>query len=182
MSLLSTREATASTMVEKFNEELDFMIKNDLLEQGLASLVLFGEEYTLEEEFEATKELKAIDEDKVSWITEETLSEAVNAEIPNFKDVSSVEAATAKIKALTNQLNQKLREQQNAIASKKGWYATIILNLKRAITWLKDKIASGFFKAKNAVTGAFSKDRKLANAKNDWKRANNQYNNVIQRL
>ena len=27
MSLLSTREATASTMVEKFNEELDFMIK-----------------------------------------------------------------------------------------------------------------------------------------------------------
>ena len=86
MSLLSTREATASTMVEKFNEELDFMIKNDLLEQGLASLVLFGEEYTLEEEFEVTKELKAIDEDKVSWITEETLSEAVNAEIPNFKD------------------------------------------------------------------------------------------------
>ena len=79
-------------------------------------------------------------------------------------------------------MNQKLREQQSAIASKKGWYATIILNLKRAITWLKDKIASGFFKAKNAVTGAFSKDRKLANAKNDWKRANNQYNNVIQRL
>lgn len=58
------------------------------------------------------------------------MSEAVNAEIPNFKDVSSVEAATAKIKALTNQLNQKLREQQSAIASKKGWYATIILNLK----------------------------------------------------
>lgn len=60
MSLLSTREATASTMVEKFNEELDFMIKNDLLEQGLASLVLFGEEYTLKKNLKLQKNLKRL--------------------------------------------------------------------------------------------------------------------------
>ena len=78
-------------------------------------------------------------------------------------------------------MNQKIKEQQDAVASKKGWFATVILNLKRAITWLKDKISSGYFKAKQAATGVFSKNKELDKATNEWKHANNQYNNAIQR-
>lgn len=182
MGLLFTEENNAKNVFTQFNEELQYMIENDMLEQGLARLVLLGEDYTLEEEFEVAKELRSIDEDKANRISEQAIAEAANVPMPELNSVASLEQATAKIKALTNQLNQKVKEQQTAIASKKGWYSTIILNLKRAITWLKDKISSGFFKAKQAVSGAFSKDKNLTLAKGEWKRANSQYNTAIQRM
>lgn len=181
MGLLFTEENNAKNVFNQFNEELQYMIENDMLEQGLARLVLLGEDYTLEEEFEVAKELRSIDEDKANRISEQAIAEAVNVPMPELNSVASLEQATAKIKALTNQLNQKIKEQQDAVASKKGWFATVILNLKRAITWLKDKISSGYFKAKQAATGVFSKNKELDKATNEWKHANNQYNNVIQR-
>lgn len=182
MGLLFTEEKQAVNSFKQFNEELQYMIENDMLEQGLASLVLFGEDYTLEEEFQVSKELKAIDEERANLVAQQVLSEEVTAPMPDLNNVKSMEQATARIKALTNQLNQKIKEQQNAVASKKGWFATIILNLKRAITWLKDKISSGFFKAKQAATGVFSKDKETSLAKNEWKRANSEYNTAIQRM
>lgn len=182
MGLLFTEEKQAVNSFKQFNEELQYMIENDMLEQGLAKLVLFGEEYTIEEEFQVSKELKAIDEERANLVAQQVLSEEVTAPMPDLNNVKSMEQATARIKALTNQLNQKIKEQQNAVASKKGWFATIILNLKRAITWLKDKISSGFFKAKQAATGVFSKDKETSLAKNEWKRANSQYNTAIQRM
>lgn len=182
MGLLFTEEKQAVNSFKQFNEELQYMIENDMLEQGLARLVLFGEDYTLEEELQVSKELKAIDEERANLVAQQVLSEEVTAPMPDLNNVKSMEQATARIKALTNQLNQKIKEQQNAVASKKGWFATIILNLKRAITWLKDKISSGFFKAKQAATGVFSKDKETSLAKNEWKRANSQYNTAIQRM
>ena len=182
MGLLFTEENQAVNSFKQFNEELQYMIENDMLEQGLARLVLFGEEYTSEEEFQVSKELRSIDEERANLVAQQVLSEEVTAPMPDLNNVKSMEQATARIKALTNQLNQKIKEQQDAVASKKGWFATIILNLKRAITWLKDKISSGFFKAKQAATGVFSKDKETSLAKNEWKRANSQYNTAIQRM
>lgn len=182
MSLLLTEETKARNSLNQFNKELQYMLETDTLKQGLARLVLIGEDYTLEDEFQVARELENISEEKANATVQEVLKEVAEAPMPNLNNIDSLEQATARINALTKQLNQKIREQEDAVASKKGWYATIILNLKRAITWIKEKISAGYYKAKNKITGVFNKDKQLQNAKNDWKRANNQYNNAIQRL
>lgn len=182
MSLLLTEETKAKNSFNQFNKELQYMLETNTLEQGLARLLLIGEDYTLEDEFQIARELENISEEKANEAVEEVLKEVVETPMPDLNNIQSLEQATARINALTKQLNQKIREQEDAVASKKGWYATIILNLKRAIAWIKQKISSGFYKVKNKTTGLFNKDKQLQNAKNDWKRANNQYNNAIQRL
>ena len=102
MGLLFTEENNAKNVFNQFNEELQYMIENDMLEQGLARLVLLGEDYTLEEEFEVAKELRSIDEEKANRISEQAIAEAVNVPMPELNSVASLEQATAKIKALTN--------------------------------------------------------------------------------
>ena len=113
MGLLFTEEKQAVNSFKQFNEELQYMIENDMLEQGLARLVLFGEEYTIEEEFQVSKELRDIDEERANLVAQQVLSEEVTAPMPDLNNVKSMEQATARIKALTNQLNQKIKEQSN---------------------------------------------------------------------
>ena len=106
MGLLFTEENNAKNVFNQFNEELQYMIENDMLEQGLARLVLLGEDYTLEEEFEVAKELRSIDEEKANRISEQAIAEAVNVPMPELNSVASLEQATAKIKALTNRIKR----------------------------------------------------------------------------
>lgn len=199
MGLLITEESYRDNFDTDFEMFLDSVIESGELELVLPDVVLFGDDFTLEDKFKVSRELESIDDlDDISlqplYYKDNAIYQSLsgNQSIKESSDdakystndlnnITKLDDAKAKLRILNNKLEESIKKQEEADASKKGWFSSIILQLKRAIAYIKDRIRQGYYAVSDAARNFVKGKDKLRNAHIDYKREVGRQNRLIQK-
>lgn len=198
MGLLVTEESYRASYNRHFEEFLDSVIESGELELMLPDVVLFGDDFTLEDRFKVSRELKSINDldniglqplyykDKATYnslsgnqvVREDNDYNSINVNntdgysIEDIESIKTLEDAKEKIKIISEKINKFTKERAKVDKSKKTLFQTIINYLKKAIFYITEKIREGYYSVKDDLSDALIGEDKV-------KRAQEKYNREI---